>query len=41
MNIFEGTEHRMTKMNITFSVRNGLPNTVSKLFPLKKSVPAK
>ncbi len=36
MTIFEKTERRATKMNITFSKGNGLPNTVFKLSLQKK-----
>ncbi len=28
MTIFEGTERRTTKINITFCTGNGIPNTV-------------
>ncbi len=35
MTIFEGKGRRTTKMNTTFSVGNGVPNTVSKFFPQK------
>ncbi len=33
MTIIEETGHRMTKLNITFSIGNGLPNTVFTFFP--------
>ncbi len=35
MTIFEETGRRKTKMNITFSVGNGVTNTVFKFFPQK------
>ncbi len=35
MTIFQGMGCRMTKMNITFSMRNGVPNTALKFFPEK------
>ncbi len=35
MTIFEGTERRKIKMNITFSAGNKLPHTVFKFFPQK------
>ncbi len=35
MTIFLGMWHRMTKMNIMFSMGNGVPNTAMKLFPQK------
>ncbi len=35
MTIFEGKGRPMTRMNVTFSVSNGVPNTVFKFFPQK------
>ncbi len=37
MIIFKGMERRTTKMNITFSVESGVPNTVFKFYPQKIS----
>ncbi len=35
---FQGMGHRMTKMNITFSMENGVLNMVVKFFSLKKPI---
>ncbi len=35
MTIFQGMGHRTIKMNVTFSMGNGSPNTVLKFFPQK------
>ncbi len=35
MTNFWGMGHRMTKMNTTFSIENGVPNTILKFFPQK------
>ncbi len=35
MTIFQGTGRRMTKMNKTFSMGDGVSNTASKCFPQK------
>ncbi len=40
MTIFQKTGDRTTKMNITFSMGNGVPNTVLKFFPQKAHIPA-